>query len=152
MPLEIQLADIHKLTKLPNPHSWLINSFLRFIYMYKILCKNACDFAHDTACNSAHSTARESTQPAYLAHLVQHNTCTYVYIAGIGHVYRDYNIYIERERKCAVHRYLRKVDWSSFFTCPLLALPLPKAFLQWPPTVLTRYARHSVIAIIQSIF
>jgi hypothetical protein len=56
--------------------------------------------------------------------------------------------------KCAqiMHRYLRKVDWSSFVMCPLLALALAKAFLQWPQTTLTRQTRQVVHAINRSIF
>jgi hypothetical protein len=49
------------------------------------------------------------------------------------------------------HRYLRKVDCSSFVMCTLLALPLPRAFLQQPLTVLTRQTRQVVISINQSI-
>ncbi len=50
------------------------------------------------------------------------------------------------------HRYLRKVDCSSFVMCQLLALPLPRAFLRQQLTVLTRQARQAVHAINQSIF
>jgi hypothetical protein len=50
------------------------------------------------------------------------------------------------------HRYLRKVDCSSFLTCPLLALTLPRVFLQWPLTVLTKQTRQAVCANNQPIF
>ncbi len=50
------------------------------------------------------------------------------------------------------HRYLRKVDCSSFVMCRLLALPLRRPFLRWPPTVLARQTRQAVCAINQSIF
>jgi hypothetical protein len=36
--------------------------------------------------------------------------------------------------------------------CPLLVLALPRVFLQWPLTVLTRPTRQAVLAINQSIF
>jgi len=36
--------------------------------------------------------------------------------------------------------------------CLLLALPLPRAFLQWPLIVLARQTRQAVCAIKQSIF
>ncbi len=49
-------------------------------------------------------------------------------------------------------KYLRKVVCSSFVMCMLLTLPLRKAFLQQPPTVLTRQTRQSVHAISHSIF
>jgi hypothetical protein len=49
------------------------------------------------------------------------------------------------------HRYLRKADCSSFDTCLLLALPLPKSFLCQPLTVLTRQTRQAVHAINTSI-
>ncbi len=50
------------------------------------------------------------------------------------------------------HRYLRKVDCSSFVMCPLLPLALPRIFLQQPLTVLTRQTSQVVHAINQSIF
>ncbi len=50
------------------------------------------------------------------------------------------------------HRYLRKVDSSSFVLCQQLALPPPRAFLWQPLTVLTRQTRQTVCAINQSIF
>ncbi len=45
-----------------------------------------------------------------------------------------------------------KVDGSGFVMCLLLALGLPRAFLQQPLTVLTRQTRQAVCAINQSIF
>ncbi len=50
------------------------------------------------------------------------------------------------------HRYLRKVDCSSFVMCPPQALSLPGVFLWQPPTVLTKQTRDAVDAINQSIF
>ncbi len=50
------------------------------------------------------------------------------------------------------HRYLRKVDCSSFFMCLLPVLPLPRAFMLQPQTVLNRQTRQAVCAINQSIF
>ncbi len=50
------------------------------------------------------------------------------------------------------HRYLRKVDSSSFVLCPLQALPLPRAFLQQPLTVLTTQNSQAVRATNESIF
>ncbi len=49
------------------------------------------------------------------------------------------------------HRYLRKVDCSSFVMCPLLQLALPRIFLQQPLTVLIRQTSQVVRAINQSI-
>jgi hypothetical protein len=44
------------------------------------------------------------------------------------------------------------LDCSSFVMCPLLALPLSRAFYRLPLTVLTRQTRHAVNAINQSVF
>ncbi len=53
---------------------------------------------------------------------------------------------------CICHRYLRKVDCSSFVMCPLLVLPLPRAFLQRLLTILTRRMRQALCVTNQSIF
>ncbi len=50
------------------------------------------------------------------------------------------------------HRYLRKVDCSSFVLCPLQALDLSRVFLQQSLTVLTRQTRQGVCANNQPIF
>jgi len=47
------------------------------------------------------------------------------------------------------HRYLKKEDCSSFVMCPLLVLPILRAFLQRPLTVLTKQTRQATD---QSIF
>ncbi len=52
----------------------------------------------------------------------------------------------------SIHRYLRKVDCSSFVMHQLLALAFQKVFMWWPLTALTRKTRQSVHAINQSIF
>jgi hypothetical protein len=57
---------------------------------------------------------------------------------------------LKRDR--LAHRYLRKVDCSSFVMCPFLALVLPSIFLWQSLTVLTRQTRQGVCAIIQSNF
>ncbi len=44
-----------------------------------------------------------------------------------------------RELEYWSHRYLRKVDCSSFVMCPLLVLALPGVFLLRPLTVPTRH-------------
>jgi hypothetical protein len=56
--------------------------------------------------------------------------------------------------KCVqiMHRYLRKVYWSSFVMCPLLVLALAMAFLRWTFTVLTTQISQAVRAINWSIF
>ncbi len=46
----------------------------------------------------------------------------------------------------------RNVDCSSIVMCPIIALPLPRAFLWQPLTVMTRTTRQAVHAIDQSIF
>jgi hypothetical protein len=51
-----------------------------------------------------------------------------------------------------LHRYLRKVDCSSFVLCLLPALALPRVFLRQPLNVLTRQTRQAVCVINQSIF
>jgi hypothetical protein len=48
------------------------------------------------------------------------------------------------------HIYLRKVDCSSFVMCLLLALALPRVFLQQQLTVLTRQTRQAVFTNKQS--
>jgi hypothetical protein len=49
------------------------------------------------------------------------------------------------------HRYLRKVDCSSFVICLIQTLPLSRAFLWRPLTELTGQAKQAVCAINQSI-
>ncbi len=53
---------------------------------------------------------------------------------------------------CSNHRYLKKVDYSSFVLCPQAALALPRDYFWQPETVLTRQTREAVSAINQSIF
>ncbi len=53
--------------------------------------------------------------------------------------------------RCICHRYLKKRKLVQFVTCRLLALPVPRAFLKRPPTVLTRETRQAIHAINQSI-
>ncbi len=53
---------------------------------------------------------------------------------------------------CNSHRYLKKSRFREIVMCWLLVLPFPRAFLQWPLTVLTRETRQAVHAINQSIF
>ncbi len=50
------------------------------------------------------------------------------------------------------HRYLRKVDCSSFVKSPPLALALPRVFLQWPLRVQTRQTRQAIRAFKQYFF
>ncbi len=50
------------------------------------------------------------------------------------------------------HRYLRKVDWSSFVMCLLQVLALTGVFLWQPLTVLNRQTRQAERVINQSIF
>ncbi len=57
-----------------------------------------------------------------------------------------------RHTVTSFHRYLWKVDCSSFAMCLLLVLPLPRAFLRWPLRALIRQTRWAVCAINQSIF
>ncbi len=63
-----------------------------------------------------------------------------------------FNLIYVLHKDVLFHRYLRKVDCSSFVLCWLLPLALPKVFLQQPLTVLTGQTRQAVYAIKQSIF
>ncbi len=50
------------------------------------------------------------------------------------------------------HRYLKKSRLTKFVMCPLLALPLPRVFLQQPLTVLARQTMQSLMSLISLSF
>ncbi len=65
---------------------------------------------------------------------------------------KSIDILNSRQRIDLDHRYLRKVDCSSFVMCPLLVLPFQRAFLRQPLAALTRQTMQAVSAINQPIF
>jgi hypothetical protein len=90
---------------------------------------------------------------------MQHQTLSFMLSDSVIGIYCSRHISLENSLKqkralvlCINHRYLKKVDCSSFVMCPLLTLPFQRAYLRQPLTVLTRQISQGVRAINQSIF